>query len=204
MDQYHNAASNRVVDGTRALSKVYGGPLPDPLTEAALAADGWYIVQPDAPPAIAAGQVAQRSALPVHLDGVSRHRWTVRDMTRAELHDAVDQERDRRVDLGAAFMVPGVAEPVPVPGRQPYREIIQAKFSAAQGFKAQGVTEASVLFRDGNNVNHLFTPDQMLALCLQSMRWYEATMKVSWDMKDGTGAFADGIPLNFTSDEYWT
>lgn len=96
MDQYHNPASDRVVDGTRALSKVYGKPLPDPLTEAALASDGWYIVQPDDPaPAVGPGQVAERSEAPVHADGVSKHRWTVRDLTLDELpwQDAIEARK---------------------------------------------------------------------------------------------------------------
>lgn len=113
------------------------------------------------------------------------------------------KERDRRVDAGSSFSIPGVADPIPVPGKQPYREVIQAKFSAAQGFKAQGVTDASVLFRDGANVMHYLTPDQMLALCLQSMQWYEAVMVAYWAMKDGTGDFTEGIPDDFADDKWW-
>lgn len=113
-------------------------------------------------------------------------------------------EWQRRVDLGGAFTVPGVADPIPVPGRQPYREIIQAKLSAAQLFKAQGITDPNMRFRDGANVEHMLTPDQMLSLCLQSMQFYEALSVVYHDMKDGKVIFKDGIPADFADDKYWS
>lgn len=116
----------------------------------------------------------------------------------------VKAEWERRVDIGGAFAVLGVADPIPVPGRQPYREIIQAKLSAAQLFKAQGITDPIMRFRDGANVEHMLTPDQMLMLCLQSMQFYEALSVVYHDMKDGKGDFTGGIPADFTEDGYWS
>lgn len=115
----------------------------------------------------------------------------------------IKEEMQRRIDKGSAFAVRGVVDPIPVPGVQPYREIINAKLTASQGFAAQGVTDPIVLFRDGNNINHMLTPQQMIALCIQSMRYYEGVNKVYWDMKDGVGDFASGIPADFSNDEYW-
>lgn len=116
----------------------------------------------------------------------------------------VAAEWQRRVDIGASFAVTGIADPIPVPGRQPYREIIQAKLSAAQLFAAQGVTDPVVMFRDGANTSHMLTPSQMIELCIQSMRFYEALSSVYWAMKDGTGAFTDGIPDDFADDKWWS
>lgn len=116
----------------------------------------------------------------------------------------VKAEWERRVDIGGVFTVPSVAGPIPVPGRQPYREIIQAKLSAAQLFKAQGVSDPVMRFRDGANVEHMLTPDQMLSLCLQSMQFYEALSVVYHDMKDAKGDFTGGIPADFTEDGHWT
>lgn len=115
----------------------------------------------------------------------------------------VASEWQRRVDVGGSFSVTGVTDPIPVPGRQPYREIIQAKLSAAQLFTAQGVTDPVVMFRDGANTNHMLTPAQMIELCIASMRFYEALSSVYWAMKDGTGDFTAGIPADFTDDGYW-
>lgn len=115
----------------------------------------------------------------------------------------VAAEWQRRVDAGSAFTVTGVTDPIPVPGRQPYREIIQAKLSAAQLFAAQGITDPVVMFRDGANTSHMLTPAQMIELCIASMRFYEALSAVYWAMKDGTGDFTGGIPADFTDDGYW-
>lgn len=47
------------------------------------------------------------------------------------------------------------------------------------------------------------TPDQMISLVAQSMGWFESVMATSWAMKDGAGAFPDGIPADFVNDSYW-
>lgn len=115
----------------------------------------------------------------------------------------VTAEWQRRVDAGGSFKVPGIADDIPVPGRQPYREVIQAKFSAAQLFKAQGIDDPVVRFWDGENVEHMLTPDQMLSLCLQSMQFYEALSATYHNMKHGKGDFLDGIPDDFTDERHW-
>ena len=115
----------------------------------------------------------------------------------------VAAEWQRRVDIGSVFSVTGVTDPIPVPGRQPYREIVQAKLSAAQLFASQGITDPLMRFRDGANFEHMLTPAQMIDLCIQSMRFYEALSVVYHDMKDGKGDFTGGIPADFAADGYW-
>lgn len=161
-------------------------------------------------PTVTNVQVVVPDATPALVGGVWTLGWSVRDKTTEEIeaeHQAkvglVAAEWQRRVDIGGVFSVTGVADPIPVPGRQPYREIIQAKLSAAQLFAAQGVTDPVVMFRDGDNTNHMLTPSQMIELCIASMQFYEALSEVYWAMKDGTGDFTGGIPQDFTDDSYW-
>lgn len=140
---------------------------------------------------------------PEVIDGEPYQVWEVATLPHNALVELVKAEWERRVDVGGAFSVTGVTDPVPVPGRQPYREIIQAKLSAAQLFAAQGITDPVVMFRDGANTNHMLTPAQMIELCISSMRFYEALSSVYWAMKDGTGDFTAGIPADFTDDRHW-
>lgn len=120
-----------------------------------------------------------------------------------QLERRVTAEASRRIEKGKSFSVPGIPNPIPVPGTPDYIDLINAKFGASQVFKAQGVTDPIMLFRDKTNINHMLTPDQMLSLCLQAMQWYEATRRVSWDMKDGVAPFLDGIPADFAEDKHW-
>ena len=115
----------------------------------------------------------------------------------------VAAEWQRRVGIGGSFAVTGVTDPIPVPGRQPYREIIQAKLSAAQLFAAQGITDQVVMFRDGDNTKHMLTPAQTIEICIASMRFYEALSEVYWAMKDGTTPFEAGVPNDLTDDTHW-
>lgn len=155
-------------------------------------------------PPLVAGQTASLDDLPTQNgDGSWSFKWTVSELPPDQIKARLSTEWQRRVDTGGVFNVTGVADPIPVPGKQPYREIIQAKISAAQVFLAQGVTDPVMLFRDGDNVNRRLTPAQMIELCLQSMRFYEELSTVYWAMKDGTGDFTSGIPVDFTEDKYW-
>ncbi len=171
--------------------------------ESAFTDRGAFPVIVDEPPSPTDTAVPAKDDLPEYRDGAWRLGWHLEPLDEARVKSRLAAEWQRRVDLGGVFTVPGVTDPIPVPGKQPYREIIQAKLSAAQLFASQGVTEPAVLFRDGANTNHMLTPTQMINLCLQSMRFYEALSRVFWDMKDGAGDFTGGIPENFTADEHW-
>lgn len=115
----------------------------------------------------------------------------------------VNAERQRRLDAGSAFEVPGFDTPIPLTGRAMDQPIYLALLLRAQSAKAAGITAPVLMLRDGNDDNLALTPDQMIALITQAMDWFEAVMAVSWAMKDGSGPFEAGIPDNLTDDQWW-
>lgn len=135
------------------------------------------------------------------IDGVVRYVDTLEDIPRPT-GDEINAERDRRIEAGATFEVTGYG-PVPLQGRLKDQINLQARVIAAQGAKAQGVTDPILLLRDADDVNHMLTPDQMIELVGKGVAWIEATMQVSWDMKDGTSPFEDGPPHDYAHDSYW-
>ncbi|MHA7968974.1 DUF4376 domain-containing protein [Rhizobium sp. CAU 1783] len=114
----------------------------------------------------------------------------------------VNAERDRRIQAGTTITVTGYG-PIPLTGRERDQINLITLASRAQAMKAAGLTAAGIVIRDRDNINHTLTPDQMIELVSAGTGWIEATMKVSWDMKDSAGAFPDGIPPNYTDDLYW-
>lgn len=115
----------------------------------------------------------------------------------------VNRERERRLEAGAAFPVPGLADPVPLTGRQFDLIVYQALVARAKDLKAAGDTTTTITLRDGADTIHALTADQTIALIVQARAWFEAVMATSWDMKDGTGAFTAGIPADYTDDAHW-
>lgn len=116
--------------------------------------------------------------------------------------DDVNVERDRRIAAGHLFTVEGYGD-VPLQGRLQDQINLQARLIAAQGYKAAGVTDPVLILRDAENVNRTLTPDQMIDLVGQGVAWIEATMMVSWAMKDRTAPFEAGIPPDYADDTYW-
>lgn len=115
----------------------------------------------------------------------------------------VNAERDKRLHDGAAFAVTGVAEPIPLQGREADKSVYLAQLMRAQGMKAVGVTDPALRIRDAINGIHWLTPDQMIELVSQGMAWFEDVMAVSWAMKDATGDFTGGIPDDLSNDAHW-
>lgn len=116
--------------------------------------------------------------------------------------EQVNAERDRRIYAGTAIDVAGYGI-IPLTGRERDQINLMTLASRAQAMKAAGVTTASMTIRDRDNINHLLTPDHMIQLVASGVAWIEATMKVSWDMKDRAGEFPNGIPADYTDDSYW-
>jgi len=121
----------------------------------------------------------------------------------APLSVQVNIERDRRIAEGSIFTVTGYGD-IPLTGTTKDMTILTALLIKAQGLKAAAVTDPVLVIRDKNNVTHNLTPDQMIELVSIGMGWIEATMQVSWDMKDGIAPFEAGIPADFaTNESYW-
>ncbi len=116
--------------------------------------------------------------------------------------DMINVERDRRIVAGKTFDVTGYG-PVPLTGREKDKVALIGLLFKAQRARALGVTEAIIKLRDGLDVNHNLTPDQAIELINAGMSWIEATMAVSWDMKDGVAPFEAGIPADYSDDAYW-
>ena len=121
----------------------------------------------------------------------------------AALVARVNPERERRLNAGSTFAVPGLSEPIPLTGRPMDQSVYLALLMRAQGAKAAGITDPVLTVRDGADVIQMLTPDQMIALITQAMNWFEAVMRVSWNMKDGVAPFEDGVPADFADDQYW-
>lgn len=115
----------------------------------------------------------------------------------------INPERERRLDAGSNFAVPGLSEPIPLTGRPMDQSVYLALLMRAQGAKAMGVTDPVLTVRDAADAIQMLTPDQMIALVVQAMGWFEAVMKVSWAMKDGEAPFENGPPDDLENDEYW-
>ncbi len=114
----------------------------------------------------------------------------------------VNTERDRRIVQGSMFDVDGYGT-IAITGREEDKVALTGLLLKAQGAVAAGVTDPIMTLRDRDNVNHSLTPGQMIDLVMQGMAWIQATMQVSWDMKDATGDFPEGIPADFTDDAHW-
>lgn len=127
--------------------------------------------------------------------------WVVSELPRPT-GDQINAERDRRIEAGGTFDVIGYG-PIPLQGRLKDQINLQARLIAAQGAKAAGITDPILVLRDAADVNHMLTPDQMIELVTMGVAWIEATMQVSWDMKDGVAPFEAGPPYDYTDDSYW-
>lgn len=129
--------------------------------------------------------------------------WTIVAKPRPS-GDEINAERDRRIAAGHTFTLPGYGD-IPLQGRLQDQINLQARLLAAQAAKQAGVTDPALVIRDAVNVNHMLTPDQMIALVMAGTAWVEATMQRSWDMKDGVAPFEDGAPYDYATNEaYWT
>lgn len=135
------------------------------------------------------------------VDGVVRYVHDLEDAPEPTGED-VNAERARRIEAGRSFNVTGYG-PVPLTGRDGDQVSLMGLLIKAQGARALGVTAPVITLRDGVNVNHQLTPDQAIELISAGTAWIESVMKVSWDMKDRVGDFEDGVPYDFTDDQYW-
>lgn len=117
---------------------------------------------------------------------------------------AIDEERMRRIEYGSTFAVPDIADPIPLTGRPFDQSVYLALLMRAEGAKAAGITDPVLRIRAGDDVIHMLTPDQMIALISQAMGWFEHIMAVSWAMKDGAAPFEAGIPDDVADDAHWS
>lgn len=117
--------------------------------------------------------------------------------TQASLRARVNIERSRRISAGFTVAVTGVGN-VAMHGRPEDMTNLLSLFNGAQVRKAAGDATASLVFRDGNNVNHSLTPDQMIGLYLAGATWVSSVYAAGWAMKD-----AATMVSNPEANEHW-
>jgi hypothetical protein len=132
-----------------------------------------------------------------------KHAMTLAVRASQRRRDAVTAHSEARIAAGAYFHVDGLADPVLLTGRPDDRTVYHTLLTRAEKAKAAGVTDPIHRMRDGDNVMHQLTPDQVIELIEAGIAWFEQVKATSWDMKDGTGDFPDGVPADFTDDSHW-
>ncbi|SDE22880.1 hypothetical protein SAMN05421538_1052 [Paracoccus isoporae] len=107
-------------------------------------------------------------------------------------------KRLRRIDVGADFAVDGIREPAPLTGRAFDQTAYLSLLTRAQERTPAGLTDPMLTIRTGNDRMLALTPDRITSLVSQAMTWFEIVVATDRAMKDGTAAFAGGIPEDFT------
>lgn len=107
--------------------------------------------------------------------------------------DDVNDERTRRIEQGSLFTVTGITQQIRVTGRPEDMDTLLALVVTAQLRLSQN-DNTITQYRDGNNVDHMMSPAQIIELWSQSMAWVERVYKASWDIKA-----IDPIPADYVS-----
>lgn len=207
MDYQRIILAGPTIDGDPGLPAALLGLADETLADLAAALDpcpaeyvgiGYWPIQPAAP--TPAHKIAI-AAEPHIVEGVLQWVEVLEDAPRPT-GDEINAERDRRIEAGATFDVTGYGF-IPLQGRLKDQINLQSRLIAAQGAKASGITDPILVLRDAADVNHMLTPDQMIELVTKGVDWIEATMQISWNMKDGVAPFEAGIPPDYPDDAYW-
>lgn len=118
--------------------------------------------------------------------------------TQAELKAAVNRERDRRIETGKDF------GGIRLTGSDRDQKNLMALGRKAEKLKAAGVTDPVIPFRDGHDVIHWLTPDQMLDLEEEGFAFVSACYQAAWLLKDGPpGVEGYEIPQEVAANQYW-
>lgn len=104
----------------------------------------------------------------------------------------VNAERQRRIASGK------VIDGVHVTGTDEDARNLTNLALAAQLRLASGDTGTLTTFRDGDNVDHQLTPEQVLSIWQQSAAYVSALYEASWALKA-----LDPIPADYVADDYW-
>lgn len=109
----------------------------------------------------------------------------------------VNAERDRRLAMGATVDVTGIG-PIPVQGRAADQINLMALGDTAKDLIAAGVTDPIIPFRDGDNVIHDLTPEQVAEMARKGKEAASAIYAASWALKD-----SGYIPDDYADDRHW-
>jgi len=115
----------------------------------------------------------------------------------AEFPGLVNQERERRI-LMTKPLQSGDYGPIPVSGDPTTQLNLLALKDTARDLKAAGVTGAVIPLRDAENVSHMLTADQVIALVDAGKERVQAIYSASWAIKT-----MDPLPADVTDDSLW-
>ena len=111
--------------------------------------------------------------------------------------EAVTVERDRRLAAGAVVAVTGYGD-IPVQGRIHDQINLIALGDTARDLIEASISGAIIPFRDGDNVMHILTPQQVAELTRKGKAAASAIYAAAWAIKD----IAE-IPADFADDANW-
>ncbi|MEQ1407789.1 DUF4376 domain-containing protein [Neorhizobium sp. Rsf11] len=114
------------------------------------------------------------------------------EAARQALGDAINAERTRRIIAGK------IINGIHVTGRDEDARNLTNLALGAQVRIAGGDTTTLTTFRDGDNIDHDLTPQEIMSLWQQSSEYVSALYAASWALKA-----LDPIPADFADDGYW-
>lgn len=132
------------------------------------------------------------------LQNPSRRKWQSGDVVAFQpplpsaSGDDINGERARRILAGT------VIDGVHVTGSDEDARNLMSLALGAQMRLAARDNETLTTFRDGDNVDHELTPEQLLSLWQQSAAYVSALYASSWALKE-----MEPIPRDFSDDSYW-
>lgn len=109
-----------------------------------------------------------------------------------ELLVMINRERQKRIEKGKDF------NGIWLTGSDRDQTILMALGRKAEKLKNAGINDAVIPFRDGLNVVHLLTPDEMLELEDIGAQYVSACYQAAWALKDMAV-----IPQEVHADEHW-
>lgn len=110
----------------------------------------------------------------------------------------VDEERDRRVQDGLVVDLTSGAQVFVQRGPKHDGNLADLKLLADE-LDAAGTTTPDIPFRDGNNVVHQLTPQEVKAMFLEVTQRKTAIYAAAWAIKDDP----NGISEDFANDPRW-
>lgn len=97
-------------------------------------------------------------------------------------NEDVNEHRTHRIEQGHMFSVTGLLEQIRVTGRPEDMDMLLALVITSQLRIAAGDT-TETQYRDGNNVDHMLSPTQIIELWQLVVAWVEKAYKASWAIK---------------------
>lgn len=116
--------------------------------------------------------------------------------------DAVNRERDRRVEQGTSITPAGYDQPVRVRGDGQTKQNLTALAAAAEVRIRTGANDL-VRYRDDNDIIHSLTHEQIADLGAKFVAFCSAVYNSSWDLKPSGNSEISQVPDDYAADHHW-